>query len=654
MNQKTNSLPAYIKLNPKIRPQDDFYAYVCHQWSRDNPCPATHGRWGIFNVLNEKVEKRLNRILNDWLKKDISQLDHEQRQVVIYYQSLINNKQHSQRSLSSLQETLATINQTAALDKQKSGLLNTAVELGFYTFFDLDVDLDSKNNSRYCLILDPGGLELPDREYYLSQKNKLKAFRKAYLEFIANYNRIFKQFACQLDWQASKIMEIETTLAQLQWPRHKAYDNKKTYNLYSWQDFEREFKFAWPAYMRAQGLQPPKDLLVSQPSYLRGVLFYLKKLSEDEIRMYLNYKIALRLGSLIDDRLLKTHFDFFGKTLSGARKLKSRQRRAARAVEGYFSDTFGQAYVKRYFPASSKKAIEKLAQEVADSFAKRLANNSWMSATSRRYAQDKLAKIIVNVGYGDTWENYDVELESDNLITNRLILMDAYRKRKLALLEKAPDRRCFDSLDNNVQVVNAWTNPILLNTNYPAAFLQSPFYNPQASFEYNLGALGSVIGHELTHNFDIKGSRYDIDGHLKPWLKKEEQKAFEKAAAKLIKHANKHQPVPKIHMKGKQVIGELIADLGGLEIVVDIVRQQYSDPQARKIALKQLFIAHAFYYAINESMQSKIMLTQAGVHPDHPFRVNGIFAHCDAFYEAFDLKKGDNLYLKKNERVSIW
>ena len=340
--------------------------------------------------------------------------------------------------------------------------------------------------------------------------------------------------------------------------------------------------------------------------------------------------------------------------MSGTRKLKSRQQRAARAVGGYFSDTFGQAYVKHYFPVSNKKKVEKLAAEVAKSFAERLADNDWMSATSRRYAQDKLARIIVNIGHGSTWQSYNVELDPENLIGNRLILMDAYRKRKLALLEQTPDRQCFDSLDNNVQIVNAWTNPILLNTNYPAAFLQPPFYDSKASFEYNLGALGSVIGHELTHNFDDQGSRYDIDGHLKAWLSKEEQKAFKKAAAKFIKHANKHQPVPKIHMKGKQVIGEIIADLGGLEIVVDIVRNKYPDAQARKVAFRQLFIAHAFYYAINETMQSKIMLAQAGVHPDNPFRVNGIVAHCEGFYEAFDLKKGDNLYLKKSERVSIW
>ena len=654
MKQKTNSLPNYIKLNPAIRPQDDFYAYVCHHWQQTNPRPATHSRWGNFSAQSERVKKQLEQILAAWLKTDESKLEPEQRQAIRCYQALADSPKHCQRSLQTFKELLDELKKIPAGGRQKAGLISWAAEQGFYTFFDLDVAIDSKNNQRFCLMFDSSDLDLPDRDYYINQSKKLKAFRKAYLDFVAAYGQELERLGCGFELQPEKILEIETTLAELNWPRHKTRDTKKTYNPYTWADFCQKFKFDWRAYFKAHQAAPPTDLLVSQPSYLRGSLLYLRKLSEADVRMYIGYKITLQLGTMVDDALLKTSFDFFGKILSGTTRLKPRRQRAARAAGSWFSDTFGQVYVARHFSAESKEELETMAKEIADAFARRLKNNSWMSEESKDYAQDKLSRIIVNIGYSDDWEKYDVRLKADNPVANHLCLMESFKRKKLALLEKTPDRRRFDDLDNNVQAVNAWTNLVLLNTNYPAAFLQPPFYDPKASFEYNLGALGSVIGHELTHNFDDQGSHYDIDGHLNTWLGKEEQKAFKKAAAKLIKHASRHQPVPKIHMKGKQVIGELIADLGGLEIVVDIVRQKYTDKKARKEALKRLFIAHAFYYAENDSAESKIMLAKAGVHPDDPFRVNGVLAHCSAFYEAFNLKKGDNLYLKPRERAVIW
>ena len=654
MRQKTNGLPGYIKLNHAIRPQDDFYAHVCHHWRQANPRPATQSRWGNFSALNERVKKQLEKILGEWLKAAEAELEPEQRQAVRCYRALAEAPANRQRSLASLGGLLEELGRLPAGGRQKNGLISWAASRGFHVFFDLDVEIDSKNNRRFCLLFEPSDLDLPDRDYYLNQSKKLKAFRKAYLEFVAAYGKGLAKAGCGFELRPEKILEIETTLAELNWPRHKARDSKKTYNPYDWGEFRRRFKFDWKAYFRAQDIAPPEDLIVSQPSYLRGSLLYLGKLAESDVRMYVGYKLALQLGPLADDGLLKTSFNFFGKTLSGAGRLKPRRQRAARAAGNWFSDTFGRAYVARHFPASSKLDIEEMAVRISDALGRRLENNAWMSAASKDYARKKLSRIVVNIGHGEAWEKYDVRLEAGNPVANHLRLMEAYKKRKLALLERPPDRYRFGELDNDVQVVNAWTNVVLLNTNYPAAFLQPPFYDPRASFEHNLGALGSVIGHELTHNFDDQGSRYDIDGHLNTWLSKEEQKAFKKAAAKLIRHANRHQPVPGVRMKGKQVIGELIADLGGLEIAVDVVREKYPDAKERKRALERLFVGHAFYYAENDSAESKIMLAKAGVHPDNSFRVNGIHAHCSAFYETFGLKKGDNLYLKPSERAVIW
>ena len=336
--------------------------------------------------------------------------------------------------------------------------------------------------------------------------------------------------------------------------------------------------------------------------------------------------------------------------------MKTPAKRAADSTNRAFCDTLGQAYVKRHFRAGRKRQVEELAGQVAAAFRERLGRNTWMSAPSRLYAQDKLDRIIINAGYSGIWNDCsELELADDNPLDNALQIVAGNVRKNLGLLEQEPDRRRFGSLTENVQAVNAWTSPVLLNTNYPAAFLQPPFFDHEAGWTYNLGALGSVIGHELTHNFDDQGSCYDRDGHLAPWLNREERRAFKKAADKLVKTADKHRPAPEVRMKGKQVIGELIADLGGLEIVLDIVKEACrDDEEKRRRALREVFIAYGFHFAINETAEAKIMLAKAGVHPDGPFRVNGIVRHCDDFYEVFGVKEGDNLYLKPEDRARIW
>ena len=654
MRQKTNGLPAYVKLNPAIRPQDDFYAYACHHWQQDNPLPPTRSRWSTFNALNEEVEEQLGQIIADWLKSKPADLGEEERQAVICYRSQINKERHSARSLASLTKLLDELGQISYDDDRQSNLISRAAGRGFHVFFDLDIDIDGKNNERFLLTFGPAELDMPDRDYYLSQDAKFKAFRQAYLEFIAKFNRALRATGYKADWRPAKILDIETTLAHLSWPVHKLRDPHKTYNLYNWADFNRRFRFNWLAYFKEHGIEAPKEILVCQPSYLRGVLFFLKKLPEEDVQMYLNYKAAVRLAPLVNDKLLKAHFDFFSRTLLGVKKMKPAAKRAVSAVNDWFVDTLGRTYVARHFPESHRQATIELAAAVSDSLDRRLAANTWMTAASKKYARKKLAKIIVNLGYNDQWNSHDVRLLENNPLENQLRLTDHLRDKSLELLGQKPNRRRFRLLFNNVQRVNAWTYLDLLNTNYPAAFLQPPFYDPAASDEYNLGTLGSVIGHELTHNFDDQGSQHDLDGHLNPWLSKEEQKAFKKAAVKLVKHANRHQPAPNVHMQGKQVIGELIADLGGLAVVVDIVKRKYTGSRRRRQGLQRLFTAYAFFHALTESIQSKIMVAKAGVHPDHPFRVNGVLAHCDEFYEAFDVKKGDVLYRKPGDRVMIW
>ena len=656
MNKTTLGLPDYVKLNDRIRPQDDFYAYVCHRWCQDNPMPATRSRWGVFNALSDRVEDQVEAILKDWLGAAAGDLEPEQRQAVIYYRALVDKDNCQSASIATLKDKIDTV-MKAKLDKSGlARLLAQSRDWGLDAFFDVYAELDSKNNKRYCLTIDAANLDLPNRDYYLGRQARMKKIRQAYLDFLKRLSAELAELGLKLPLPAETVLEIETFLADASWPLHKERDLEKTYNRYSWSELVGKFDFDWQTYCEATGAKPSCDVIVAQPDCLEKTLAYLSELPDEQLRGYLIHKLVLGFGNIINERLAELCFDFFGRTLSGIEEMKTLTKRTADSTNRAFCDTLGQAYVKRHFQAGHKQQVEELAEQVAAAFRKRLGRNVWMSAPSRLYAQEKLDEIIINAGYSGFWNDYSrLELAADNPLGNALQIVADNVRKNLGLLDQGPNRRRFDSLTENVQTVNAWTSPVLLNTNYPAAFLQPPFFDHEAGWAYNLGALGSVIGHELTHNFDDQGSRYDRDGHLAPWLNHEERRAFKKAASKLIKLADQHHPAPDVHMKGKQVIGELIADLGGLEIVLDVVKEAFKDDQDKKRqALREVFIAYGFYHALNEATEAKVMLAKAGVHPDSPFRVNGIVRHSDDFYEVFDVQEGDNLYLKPEDRVRIW
>ena len=654
MATKTN-LPSYIKLNTKVRPQDDFYAHVCHHWRQSNPRPKTKGRWGHFSQLTEQTDAAIRDIIETWVADD-SKLNSSQKQVVDYFNILCNIEKHQTRSVTSLKRARNQLLKIAALSEDsKAALLATATKWSIASFFEFDADLDNKNNQRYCLHLSPPEFDLPGREYYLSPNKHMKQMRSAYLDFLKKHQQAFQAVGFDYNLEPKRIFALEKSLARASLTVEKACDPEITYNLYSGQDFLLNFDFNWSTYFTMLGLQMPQDIIVTDVDYFKSSLKQLAKMSALEIAEYLIHKLTIDFGSVISDKLHKVQFDFFSKILAGVNRRKPVRQRNLNACNQTFPDTVGRAYVQQYFPANYKKAVEKIAQQVSDAFGERLAQNSWMSDVSRRYAQAKLQRISVNIGYSEHWAKYTTDkFVADDPFATVLHMNQVHVQKCFDLLHQRPNRQRFGEISEDVQIVNAWTNLSLLNTNYPAGYLQKPFYDHDAIWEYNLGVLGSTIGHELSHNFDQNGSRYDQSGHLNPWLNSVEQKAFKRAAAKLMRSASKHHVAPNTKLKGRQVLGELIADLAGLEIILDVVKKRYTTPAQRDAALKKVFIAYAFQWAINESLEMKILSAKTGVHPDAVFRVNGILSHCDDFHRIFQVKPTDNMYLKPKLRAKIW
>ena len=646
-------LPDYVELDENTRPQDDFYTYACSRWLAANPLPATKEKWGAFDALRERVEEQLRQILQDWQAAG-TKLTADEQQVITYYRSLLSKDDHQANSLASLKRGKQAI-EAAARDANLPVLLAELFKLRQKVFFRLSVAIDYKDSGRFCLALAPSGLDLLNRDYYLSNNKKIKAIRQGYLDFLEDFESRLSTLGLGYGLRPAEILEIETALAKLNWPLSKARDRIKTYNPYDWAAFNKAFQFDWTAYFKTAGVSIEKDIVVTQPSYLKGVLRYLGELPLPKLRGYLIYKFMLKHSELLNEEMAGVCFDFFDKILGGIKEIKPLEERAAATVNEVFCDVIGQAYARRHFPAAYKRKVESLTDDVCQAFLKRLEKNSWMSAASRKFAQQKLSKIVVNIGYSGFWTDYGrLDLREDNPVANALRTGEMRRRINFDLLRQKPNRRRLSVLDEKAQIVNAWTYPNLLNTSYPAAILQPPFYDHEASFAYNLGALCSIIGHELTHNFDDQGALHDQDGNLNPWLTEKERQAFKAAADKLIKKASAHEPVPGIKMKGKQVIGELIADLGGLEIIMDVIRAKYKDKATQSAAMRTAFTAHSFLFGRHYTPEMQIIQAKSGVHPEDFFRVNGVLPHCDSFYEAFDVKEGDKMYIPPEERAKIW
>ena len=417
-----------------------------------------------------------------------------------------------------------------------------------------------------------------------------------------------------------------------------------------------DFDFDWETYFKELGGHHPSHIVVSQPDYLATVIAILKSVEIDQLRSYLTWHLIDAYGVGLNEKLMEKYFHFFGRQLHGQATRKSLPYRALQFTNRNLQDIIGQEYVRRYYPISHQRAVVDLADQVQKSLARRLAKVSWMTPKSRNYAQSKLKTIIVNLGQPATWFKYDnLKIEPTNYIATLKNLADFANQSAWKQLRQKPNRRNFnDCGGNGVQIVNAWTDPTLRNTNYPAAILQPPFYDQRADLVANLGAIGSIIGHELIHNFDSTGVKYDLEGHLSPWLSKAEKSNYRKLIKPLIALSSQHEIVKGVNMKGELVVNELLSDLAGLQIVVDIVVRNHPDLADRKVALRRLFAAYAYYHARHTTDELRILRAKSDPHPDITFRVNGVLPHIDEFYEAYSLTSTDKLYLEPNQRVKVW
>jgi predicted metalloendopeptidase len=638
---------------------DDFFDFVNNEWLEINPIPQDESVWGSFYVLRYEVEQQLKVLLEEISIKNDLQSGSDAQRVRDFYREAMDVAKRNRLGLSPLENLLKDID----VIKDARGLIRVVGRLhrlGIGVFWNPFVEQDEKNSA---LHLWQGGLGLPDRDYYLNEDEKSKKIRADYVEYATDMV-LHANLANDAAESVAMIVDIETRLAKASLTRVELRDVEKQYNKMLVSDLAILAPgLALPEYFEALGLAAAPDyFIVGQPKFLGEVDRIISETSLDALKMYVRWQLLNSFTSYLSEDLELRSFNFYAKTFSGAKEMKPLWRRALKATDSALDEMLGKLYVERHFSEDAKKKINDLVEHLTMAYRARIERLDWMSEDTKKKALGKLATITRKLGYPDVWKDFSgLEIGTDSYVDNAINAQRFEFDRKMKQVGGAVIRTEWLM---SPQTVNAYYMPPMNDIVFPAAILQAPFFDPNADDATNFGGIGTVIGHELTHGFDDQGSRFDEKGNLNEWWTSEDKERFEKKTAQMVQQFDAFEVLPGAHVNGKLTLGENIADLGGLLIAFDALKirlgekaESENDPNFKINGLtpEQRFFMN---YAVTERGKSRDEIArlrlQVDPHSPSKFRVNGPLSNIPAFYEAFDVKEGDKMWRKPEDRVNIW
>lgn len=637
------------RLDPAIRPQDDFFGHANGRWLREHPIPATESRWGTFDVLADQAWSNLRIIVDEIGIAPEASLDHPDRLLQQFFAAAMGFDEHQAANWQTFDTLLADID---AIDSPQAlcRFVGQAHRQSINVLWSVFDDLDDKNSRLQVLRWVQGGLLLPNRDYYLDDSPRMHEVRAAYDQHFTALQGLMRGRLDSTDWQA--VQQVEMALATAAWPDVELRDPESNYHRTSRAQLQADYPHLdFAAYYQGLGWQQPNDcLVVNQPSFFAAVDRLVAETPLAVIQHYLRWYITVSCAGLLSAELSEALFGFFGTALQGATEQKPLWKRTIiNANNLVVGEALGRSYVQRHFPESSKQAVLSLVEDIRSAYAGRIGRLEWMSQPTREAALAKLKNISIKIGYPDQWRDFaGLSLSPTAALANRLTLAAYETDEDLARIGQPPAAEHWHMFP---QVVNAYHDPNRLEIVFPAAILQPPFYDPTASYAANLGGIGSVIGHEFTHGFDDQGRQFDATGTLRPWSTAEETAAFEQRAQLIADQADAYLAAPGVHLQGGLVLGEAIADLGGLELAVAALTAHGKVDEA---TLRELFIAFAITECGATREESRVRLAKTDPHPPARFRVNATVSHVDSFYDIYQLKEGDALYRPSAERAKIW
>ncbi|MFK7002939.1 endothelin-converting protein [Flavobacterium covae] len=647
-------------MDKNVKPGDDFFRYVNGAWYDKTEIPADKTRWGSFDELRFNTDKDALAILKEAISKNLDAKS-DQGKAVNVYKTYMDTITRNKRGIKPLQPYLAKINAIKNV-QDLNKLITELTPEGGIGFYNAGVGPDAKDSNKNVVYISLGSLGLPDRDYYISDDKDSKEKREKYvlhvtrmLQFLGEKPELAKQ-------NAEKILALEIEMARPRLDRVQRRDRRNTYNPMTVADLQKLTpSINWDAYLQGIGLGKIEQVIVSQPKYMEALETIFKANKIEDWKAYLRWILLDESSNELTTEIEKANWDFYSKTLQGALKQRPREERALQVVNATVGEALGKLYVEKKFPAEAKAKAKAMIENVFLAFENRINKLPWMTPETRKGAIDKLRKSTIKIGYPDNWKDYS-KLEivakeaGGNYFENMKNVAKWAYQDDIEKLNKPVDKTEWGM---SPQTVNAYFNPTYNEIVFPAAILQPPFYDYRADEAVNYGGIGAVIGHEISHGFDDSGSRYDADGNLKNWWTDEDLKQFTGLGNALASQYSALQPLPGIFVDGKFTLGENIGDLGGVNAAYDGL-QLFLSKNGRPATIdgftpeQRFFISWATIW--RSKMRDEAIKNQVKTDPHSPgiYRAYIPLTNVDAFYQAFNIKEGDKLFVKPENRIKIW
>lgn len=646
-------------LDNSVRPQDDFFSYACGGWMKKNPLPAAYSRYGSFDVLGEDNNKRINGILKELLSGSYAKGSTEQKLSDLYKLSMDEARRNKEgvQPLMPLLNKMEKAKTTADLFKIQLEL----VPMGDSEFIGTYVAADEKNAKQNILYVAQSGITLRQKEYYLDTDSATTAIREAYKKHIVNMFKKFGFSESAAQKKMQNIMKLETELAKVSKSNTELRDPEANYHKMTYAEFNKKYPhIQLEKQLLAAGvnLNYVKDLVVGQPEFVEGADKLISNLTPAEFRDYMEWGQIMSAAGYLSEDIAAESFNFFGKTMSGRKENHPLWKRSTSQVEGQMGQALGKIYVEKYFPASSKERMKTLVANLQKALANRIKEQDWMSEETKKNALDKLNSFYVKIGYPDKWIDLsDLHIDpAKSYYANIEECRRFWNKWNIDTKVGKPVDK--DEWQMDPQTVNAYYNPTTNEICFPAGILQVPFFDPTADDAFNYGAIGVVIGHEMTHGFDDQGRHYDKDGNMKDWWTASDGENFNKRADMYADFFSNIKVLPDLNANGRFTLGENLADHGGLQVAYEAYKEATRNNELKMIdgltPDQRFFIAYSQVWAANITEAEIRNRTKSDPHSLGRWRVNGALPHVNMFYDAFGVTPTDKMFIPAEQRLKLW
>lgn len=644
-------------LDLSVSPKEDFYLYACGGWKKSHPLTAEYSRFGMFDLLRENAREQLKElILNLSEHEDAKTPGTVAQKVSDLYAMGMDEERINGEGASPLRPILDKIAEadTSEIEKllawQHSGIGSS--------FFGSGVGTDAMNSDMNILHIGEVGLGLGDRDFYLEKTERNDEIMQAYHKYVKRLMELigYDDEAQERVWNS--VIKLETEFARNKMTREDRRDPRKRYNMMTIEEIRDRFPmFDWDKYFSLLGLSEVDKANIANPKFTEFITSYIPSLTPQEIKDYMTFESVNDATNLLSQDFIDASFDFYDRVMSGKEEQEPRWKRAMRIPNSMLGEAVGKLYVEKYFPEENKDYMKRLVENLRVSLGKHIQALPWMSEETKAKALEKLATFKVKIGYPDKWKDYS-EIKIDptkSYLENVLEASKWYVKDNYSKMNKPVDK---EEWHMTPQTVNAYYNPTTNEVCFPAAILQPPYFDPTADDALNYGAIGVVIGHEMTHGFDDSGRQFDKNGNLSEWWTPEDAERFKALADKLVEQFDTIEVLPGVKANGRFTLGENIADQGGLRIALTAYLDSIKDNPAEDIEgfspLQRFYISYANVWADNIRDEEVQLRTKTDPHSLGILRTNATLRNIDEFHEAFGINEGDKMWRNKEERVVIW